>query len=95
VDATIEFRRTKSDLDPIRFAIARRLDDLAYGTGVAWGAETSIREVSPSRSSAYCAENEIELTNWARARRDVPRQPTGVERVRQRPLLMLVATLRD
>jgi mycofactocin system glycosyltransferase len=34
VDAVLEYRRTKPDLDPFRFAIARRLDDLAYGFGV-------------------------------------------------------------
>jgi mycofactocin system glycosyltransferase len=34
VDAVLEYRRTEPDLDPVRFAIARRLDDLAYGLGV-------------------------------------------------------------
>jgi mycofactocin system glycosyltransferase len=34
VDAVLEYRRTKPDLDPVRFAVARRLDDLAYGFGV-------------------------------------------------------------
>jgi mycofactocin system glycosyltransferase len=34
VDAALEYRRTKPDLDPVRFGIARRLDDLAYGAGV-------------------------------------------------------------
>ena len=38
VDAAIEFSRTDSDLDPLRFAVARRMDDLAYGTGVWLGA---------------------------------------------------------
>jgi mycofactocin system glycosyltransferase len=38
VDSTIEYRRTDSDLDPVRFAVARRLDDLAYGSGVWLGA---------------------------------------------------------
>lgn len=34
LDAALEHRRTRPDLDPIRFGIARRLDDLAYGGGV-------------------------------------------------------------
>lgn len=46
VDVAIERRRTKAHLDPVRFALARRLDDLAYGAGVwlsalrgrSWGA---------------------------------------------------------
>ncbi|TAJ46969.1 MAG: mycofactocin system glycosyltransferase [Herbiconiux sp.] len=46
VDVAIERRRTKAQLDPVRFAVARRLDDLAYGAGVwmsalrgrSWGA---------------------------------------------------------
>jgi mycofactocin system glycosyltransferase len=33
-DAAWEYRRTRPQLDPFRFAIARRLDDLAYGAGV-------------------------------------------------------------
>lgn len=45
-DVTIEHRRTKVRLDPLRFGLARRLDDLAYGAGVwlsamrgrSWGA---------------------------------------------------------
>lgn len=45
-DVLIERRRTKVRLDPVRFAVARRLDDLAYGAGVwasavrgrSWGA---------------------------------------------------------
>lgn len=34
LDALLEYRRTRPQLDPIRFAVARRLDDLAYGAGV-------------------------------------------------------------
>ncbi|MFF9808225.1 mycofactocin biosynthesis glycosyltransferase MftF [Streptomyces coeruleorubidus] len=33
-DITLEYRRGETRLDPIRYGIARRLDDLAYGTGV-------------------------------------------------------------
>ncbi len=46
VDVAIEHRRTRVRLDPLRFGLARRLDDLAYGAGVwvsalrgrSWGA---------------------------------------------------------
>jgi hypothetical protein len=38
VDVALEYRRNPAHLDPIRFGIARRLDDLAYGSGVWWGA---------------------------------------------------------
>nr|WTB28369.1 mycofactocin biosynthesis glycosyltransferase MftF [Streptomyces sp. NBC_00830]WTB35713.1 mycofactocin biosynthesis glycosyltransferase MftF [Streptomyces sp. NBC_00830] len=35
LDIALEYRRhTHSGLDPVRYGIARRLDDLAYGTGV-------------------------------------------------------------
>ncbi|GAA2882248.1 hypothetical protein GCM10020220_085680 [Nonomuraea rubra] len=37
-DTIVDFRRTKAHLDPFRFAVARRLDDLAYGSGVWYGA---------------------------------------------------------
>jgi mycofactocin system glycosyltransferase len=37
-DAVWEYARLQPDLDPVRFAAARRLDDLAYGAGVWWGA---------------------------------------------------------
>ncbi len=33
-DAVLEYRRTGPRLDPVRFFVARRLDDLAYGAGV-------------------------------------------------------------
>lgn len=34
MDAVLEYRRTRPDLDVGRFALARRLDDMAYGLGV-------------------------------------------------------------
>lgn len=37
-DSAVEYVRTETDLDPLRFALARRLDDVAYGTGVWLGA---------------------------------------------------------
>ncbi|WP_448006319.1 mycofactocin biosynthesis glycosyltransferase MftF [Agromyces bauzanensis] len=43
-DTVIEYARTKPRLDPLRFAVARRLDDAAYGAGVWWSA---IRARSP------------------------------------------------
>ena len=38
VDAGVEYVRLAPDLDPARFLVARRLDDLAYGTGLWLGA---------------------------------------------------------
>ncbi|QTX05729.1 mycofactocin biosynthesis glycosyltransferase MftF [Agromyces archimandritae] len=43
-DTAWEHSRTRAELDPVRFGIARRLDDLAYGAGVWWSA---IRARSP------------------------------------------------
>jgi mycofactocin system glycosyltransferase len=37
-DAVVEHRRVRPDLDPLRFLVARRLDDLAYGAGLWAGA---------------------------------------------------------
>ncbi|MDQ2662155.1 MAG: mycofactocin biosynthesis glycosyltransferase MftF [Actinomycetota bacterium] len=37
-DTAWEFARTKPRLDPVRFGLARRLDDVAYGAGVWWSA---------------------------------------------------------
>lgn len=38
LDTVVDYRRTRPRLDPFRFAIARRLDDAAYGCGVWYGA---------------------------------------------------------
>ncbi|AEF42799.1 mycofactocin biosynthesis glycosyltransferase MftF [Hoyosella subflava] len=43
-DGLTEYRHTKPQLDPVRFLVARRLDDLAYGSGVWAGA---IRQKAP------------------------------------------------
>ncbi|MFH8249344.1 mycofactocin biosynthesis glycosyltransferase MftF [Microbacterium sp. B2969] len=37
-DVVWEYLRLRPRLDPVRFGAARRLDDLAYGAGVWWGA---------------------------------------------------------
>jgi mycofactocin system glycosyltransferase len=37
-DGLADHRRTAPRLDPARYVVARRLDDLAYGAGVWWGA---------------------------------------------------------
>ncbi|MBR7825694.1 mycofactocin biosynthesis glycosyltransferase MftF [Actinospica sp. MGRD01-02] len=37
-DVVLEYPRSGVDLDPLRYAAARRLDDLAYGAGVWWSA---------------------------------------------------------
>ena len=36
VDSAVEYVRLRPRLDPVRFTLARRLDDLAYGSGVWW-----------------------------------------------------------
>ncbi|MFC7728788.1 mycofactocin biosynthesis glycosyltransferase MftF [Actinomadura keratinilytica] len=41
-DGVAEYRRVSPDLDPVRFILARRLDDLAYGAGV-WAAAFKAR----------------------------------------------------
>ena len=38
VDVAVDYRRTDAKLGPIRFGVLRRLDDLAYGAGVWFGA---------------------------------------------------------
>lgn len=37
-EAVVDLRRVRPDLDPVRFLVARRLDDLAYGAGLWAGA---------------------------------------------------------
>jgi mycofactocin system glycosyltransferase len=37
-DVALEYRGSSVELDPIRYAAARRLDDLAYGAGMWWSA---------------------------------------------------------
>ena len=37
-DTAWEYARTRPRLDPVRFGVARRLDDAAYGAGVWWSA---------------------------------------------------------
>lgn len=37
VEALVDRRRTRADLDPVRYLVARRLDDVAYGAGLWWG----------------------------------------------------------
>ncbi len=44
-DVALEYRRNAAKLDPMRFGIARRLDDLAYGAGV-WAAAIRARSIS-------------------------------------------------
>lgn len=49
-DVVWEYARTQPRLDPVRFSIARRLDDLAYGAGVWIGAARarSVKALLPS-----------------------------------------------
>lgn len=54
VDTVWEYLRLRPDLDPFRFAIARRLDDASYGAGVWWSAirAGAARAVLPSITRA-------------------------------------------
>jgi mycofactocin system glycosyltransferase len=49
VDSATQHLRTRPQLDPVRFALARRLDDLAYGAGVWFSAlrSRSLRALIP------------------------------------------------
>lgn len=44
VDVALEYRRDAAHLDPVRFAVARRLDDIAYGAGV-WSSAVRARSL--------------------------------------------------
>ena len=44
-EGLLDWRRSRADLDPARFVLAHRLDDLAYGTGLWLGA---VRRRSPA-----------------------------------------------
>lgn len=48
-EAVADRRRVRPELGPVPFALAHRLDDLAYGTGVWWGSlrERSVRALLP------------------------------------------------
>ncbi len=49
-DAALDHRRVRPDLDPVRYAVARRLDDLAYGAGLWTGVvrARSLRALVPA-----------------------------------------------
>ncbi|MEU9343794.1 mycofactocin biosynthesis glycosyltransferase MftF [Streptomyces sp. NPDC048278] len=47
-DIALEYRKDKAGLDPVRYGIARRLDDLAYGAGV-WASVIAGRSVRALR----------------------------------------------
>jgi mycofactocin system glycosyltransferase len=49
-DGLVDWRRTRPDLDPVRYLALRRLDDLAYGTGL-WCGAVRHRTTSPLRPS--------------------------------------------
>ncbi|MGJ9421420.1 mycofactocin biosynthesis glycosyltransferase MftF [Aeromicrobium sp. CF3.5] len=53
IDFLVSRKRSSTALGPARFLAARRVDDLAYGAGVWWGAfrARSIRCLLPARSS--------------------------------------------
>lgn len=45
LDVAVEYRRTEARIDPVRFGVARRLDDIAYGAGV-WFAAIRARSIA-------------------------------------------------
>jgi mycofactocin system glycosyltransferase len=49
-DAVWEYARLRPNLDPLRFGLAKRLDDLAYGAGVWWSSlrAGSVRALLPA-----------------------------------------------
>ncbi|MEU1184265.1 mycofactocin biosynthesis glycosyltransferase MftF [Streptomyces sp. NPDC005820] len=47
-DIALEYRRDEASLDPLRYGVARRLDDLAYGAGV-WFSALKGRSWAPLR----------------------------------------------
>lgn len=51
VDTALEYARHRPSLDPVRFGLALRLDDLAYGAGVWWASlrACSVRALLPRR----------------------------------------------
>ena len=62
-DVVIEYSRTQPRLDPLRFGLLRRLDDLAYGAGVWFGAVTgrSIWSLLPTWRRAGAKGGRIRL----------------------------------
>lgn len=55
VDGVADWRRTRPALDPVTHTVLRRLDDLAYGTGLWWGAwqHRTAAPLRPSMGSSY------------------------------------------
>lgn len=55
VEAELDRRRTRPDLDPVRYLLARRLDDLGYGAGLWVGAlrRRSVRALLPALSTSH------------------------------------------
>lgn len=47
-DVALEYRRSQTTLDPVRYGIARRLDDFAYGSGV-WRSAVQGRSIAALR----------------------------------------------
>jgi len=66
-DSVIEYGRTSPDMDPLSFTVARRLDDIAYGTGVWAGAARghSVRALLPDLQTGPYARRAL---TWATRR---------------------------
>ncbi|MFC8097755.1 mycofactocin biosynthesis glycosyltransferase MftF [Streptomyces sp. NPDC057363] len=74
-DIALEYRRSRVGLDPVRYGLARRLDDLAYGTGV-WISAFSGRSVAALRPRLLRASG----TAGERTTRDTSAQKPAASR---------------
>ncbi|MFI1212959.1 mycofactocin biosynthesis glycosyltransferase MftF [Streptomyces sp. NPDC020802] len=85
-DIALEYRKDDARLDPVRYGVTRRLDDLAYGAGV-WLSAIRARSVEPLRPRVA----------WHSTTPDQRPAGRGVRRIadRTRRLLQTVRTARS
>ncbi|MDO7868481.1 mycofactocin biosynthesis glycosyltransferase MftF [Nocardioides jiangxiensis] len=57
LEGLVDWRRSRSDLDPLTHVVLRRLDDLAYGAGLWWGAlrHATTAPLRPARGRSFLA----------------------------------------
>jgi mycofactocin system glycosyltransferase len=74
VEGLVDWRRSGSTLDPVRHLVAHRLDDLAYGAGLWWGAwrGCSLRPLLPAISLRRCSSRPVPAAPAAVAGRRDP-----------------------
>jgi hypothetical protein len=78
VQGLLDHRRTRPQLDPVRYVVALRLDDLAYGAGLWTGAvrRRSVRALLPRWRSPFTTPRPARP---APSRLDEHRPPTTEE----------------